>query len=287
MFISGVIAVFVAFALQPPSPSGREVESAQPNTLTQPQQAQPNVLIGAEGAPAVVRITKSQEEAAQEQADRDREATTQRWTIGLTIAIAVFTGLLVLVGWKQRQTYEATLVANKIIERAYVKMAHAREPRANPNGGRFDFVTPTGGNLNQTEVWFKYGLTNCGRTPCNVLGGGIWYVIDTQHQHPPIAPIPPQRPIRVDPTFLVPDMTTSDLTVLFIDTTTINNIRNGTEHIWLLGYVDYRDRFGNFHRAGYGRRYDHYSMDLVFDRTTGPFNYDEPLTKTQRKQYES
>ena len=286
--LSGWLATAtLAAQSQPPAPSTGERESSQPNEQAQSAQGQPNILIGTESAPAVVRIAKSPEDTTQEQADRKREATTQRWTIGLTAVIAAFTGGLILVGWKQRQTYEATLATTHEVERAYIKMAHAREPSPNPNGGRFDFVTPTSGNTQQTEVWFKYGVTNCGRTPCNVLGGGIWYITDTQNLHPPHAPMPAQTPIRVDPTFLVPDMATSDKTVLFIDTTTINNVRNGAEYLWLLGYVDYKDRFGDFHRAGYGRRYDHNSGDLVFDRTTGPFNYDDELTKEQRKQYET
>ena len=102
---------------QPPTPSGRKSDSPQPNEQPQTNQGQPNTLIGTETAPAVVRIAKSKEEAAQEETDRQRETTTQWWIIGLTGVIALFTGGFIFVGWKQRQTYEATLTANKVIER--------------------------------------------------------------------------------------------------------------------------------------------------------------------------
>jgi hypothetical protein len=183
-------------------------------------------------------------------------------------------------------TTAAMLDTSKVVERAYVKMAHSPRPSDNPNAGRFDFITPTGGDTTRTEVWFKYGIKNYGRTPCNVLGGGIWYETDTQDRQPPNAPIPQSTPIRVDPTFLVPGMATSDKTVLFVPTSTIENVRNGTQHLWLLGYIDYKDRFGGFHRAGYGRHYDRHSMDLVFDRTTAPFNYDIPLPQDNQQEYE-
>ena len=59
-----------------------------PRDQTQPAQ-QP--LIGTESKPAVVQIAKSKEETAQEQQDRDNEASAKRWTMFLA-------GLTILVG---------------------------------------------------------------------------------------------------------------------------------------------------------------------------------------------
>src|SRR5262245_58084291 len=80
---------------QPPAPTPREGKSDPPQRQSEPAQRDTSVSqIGTEETPAVVRVlptTKSQREATQEQEDRENEASTKRWTIGLT-------GLMVLVG---------------------------------------------------------------------------------------------------------------------------------------------------------------------------------------------
>ena len=52
--------------------------------------------------------------------------------------------------------------------------------------------------------------------------------------------------------------------------------------LYLFGYVDYTDQFGQNHRAGYARRYDPNikkgQNNLVFVTEYG-YNYDEPRTK--------
>src|SRR5262249_28005576 len=55
--------------------------------------------------------------------------------------------------------------------------------------------------------------------------------------------------------------------------------------LWFVGIVDYKDRFGKMHQAGYGRRYDPTSGHLVFDQTTGPLNYDRQLQPEEKKKY--
>ena len=66
---------------------------------------------------------------------------------------------------------------------------------------------------------------------------------------------------------------------------TITSVEHGTERLWLIGIVDYRDRFGLGHRAGYGPRYDRYTRELIFDETTASLNYDRPLTPEEERQY--
>jgi hypothetical protein len=57
--------------------------------------------------------------------------------------------------------------------------------------------------------------------------------------------------------------------------------------IWLVGQLDYLDRFGDAHQAGYGRRYLPALIEnnLVFDQSTTGLNYDRPLGKHWRQQY--
>ena len=55
--------------------------------------------------------------------------------------------------------------------------------------------------------------------------------------------------------------------------------------LWLMGYVDYRDQFGDEHRGGFGRHFDRNTEDLTFDQATAVLNYDRPLTAEEEKQY--
>jgi hypothetical protein len=71
----------------------------------------------------VLPVPKSQEEAAQEQSDRESEATTKRWTIWLA-------GLTVLVGAGQiymiKRQANLTEVQNSIMDRQTDIMARQR-----------------------------------------------------------------------------------------------------------------------------------------------------------------
>jgi hypothetical protein len=55
-------------------------------------------------------------------------------------------------------------------------------------------------------------------------------------------------------------------------------IHTGIATLYLLGYIEYQDRFKQRHRHGYARRYDAGSPEnnLVFVTQTD-YNYDKPL----------
>jgi len=50
-------------------------------------------------------------------------------------------------------------------------------------------------------------------------------------------------------------------------------IQDGTKILYLIGYVDYSDKFGNKHRGGYARQYIYRTSDLQFVAQEG-YNYD-------------
>ncbi|MEQ1761247.1 MAG: hypothetical protein ABL986_23300, partial [Vicinamibacterales bacterium] len=60
--------------------------------------------------------------------------------------------------------------------------------------------------------------------------------------------------------------------------------KTATESIWLVGEIDYRDAFGNYHRSGYGRIYSASAERFVQDPSTNSLNYDRPLTDAEIEQ---
>lgn len=113
--IIGLVAwgiVFLPFLYGPPP---RLAESGHP-PKTHSEQTQQNSAAkpdGSEAAPFFIRIPKTAEEAAQEAEDRHEKATTDRWLMIFTGAVAVFTLLLVgatvllyKAGEKQRASSE-------------------------------------------------------------------------------------------------------------------------------------------------------------------------------------
>jgi hypothetical protein len=69
---------------------------------------------GTQDSPLVVDIEtrqKTPEEAAQDQRENDYKKRIDRWTLGLAAAVAIFTGLLVIVGWRGVRFAKRTLHA--------------------------------------------------------------------------------------------------------------------------------------------------------------------------------
>lgn len=116
-----LLACAAAAQSQPPTPTARERKNPPSEKQTQSEQVKPDDVRGTPSTPAVVRllpIRKTPEEAAQDQANRGREATTNRRVVWLTATLAALTLGLLIVAIFQYQTYRETLATNRIIERA-------------------------------------------------------------------------------------------------------------------------------------------------------------------------
>jgi hypothetical protein len=172
-------------------------------------------------------------------------------------------------------------------ERAYVLLSHQTRLRGHQvseilkraiNWETSQGVPP------RTEAWITIETQNHGRTPADVLGGGLWLQVAPDRYPPPVPQpeFPPHYPIKLDPCFVVPSTHVETTSMMWL-TTDLTRIQKGNDILWIVGFVDYVDRFGNRHRAGYGRRYvDHGGPNrLVFDETTTALNYDRPLTPEQ------
>lgn len=179
-----------------------------------------------------------------------------------TALLAVFTCILVRVGYLQRRTLDETLRSNEIIERAYVGLSHEPPGLA---------VLPTIPLTARVSVRVK----NHGRTPASVTGISLSLLISS-------APLPPESPY--DPTSRVAAVLTAGdefFVALPITASQLAQIDAGAT-AYVLGYVEYRDQFGRgqVHRCRYARRYDAQSPrngnNLVFVTEAG-YNEERPV----------
>lgn len=230
---------------------------SQPQQSNQAKSAgsKTEVLIGTEAAPAIVRITKTPKETAEEQTTRQDEATNRHWTIALTTVIALFTGALIIVGWKQRQTYEATLATNKDIERAYVTMSHF------PPGLKFTTQPDAPADqLMKHEISIRVRVQNYGNTPARVVFGLIQLIVTNKTELP-------DEPGYVKALGQATDINLVKGNSFKMFQNHPMGASNGTLlealeahdaagiHVYAIGYVDYIDKFERRHRCGYGRQF--------------------------------
>lgn len=190
----------------------------------------------------------------------------------LTDPNAYLTMGLLLVAIGQFLLYRKQINTTQVIERAYIDIAHTKP------GITFDEleVETADGQVTRT-VRYSIQIRNRGNTPATITRAVI---------HPHIGSGLPQvaqyaetegRPFDVslvtDKEFFVhrfTDYPASDL----------QDAEAGRAQLFLIGYVDYRDRFGRAHRAGYARRWERHASqganNLVFVEAEG-YNYDREL----------
>jgi hypothetical protein len=216
----------------------------------------------------VSRIIADREQGPEQRAEDQNTETESGWMVPLTGALVVLTFALVWVGYLQRCTYEATLAATKVIERAYVDISH----------------DPPGLNIGPDAMpAVSVGIKNHGRTPANVIA--ILLLLDIRN-----TPLP-EEPNYEHPTALrfggFPVMPGESVHLwqsfdVVVPPTDIGKIAAGALNVWVVGYVDYADRFGAKHRSGYCRRYrpDPHptgaANNLVFENKAS-YNYDADL----------
>ncbi len=189
------------------------------------------------------------------------------WVALFTALLALFTLALVCVSVLQWRTLDATQKSGVVVERAYVGLSH-RSPGLRP----FDPTAPV------AEVNIR--VKNHGNTPADVraVSLGVWVGAS-------LPDVPPYAPSTAITAFV----TAHDAFVLHrslpFSVAEYNQIVAGAARLYLLGYVDYIDRFGQRHRHGYARVWDRSNVtnNLVFVTEVG-YNYDRPhgLENTSR-----
>jgi hypothetical protein len=140
--------------------------------------------------------------------------------------------------------------------------------------------TPPGVNFLQAEggamAVVRVKVKNYGRTPADITNVVLTHHIgQTENDLPPV---PCQPPTNHVPTayFLVAGMNFFHTAPAFhISASDLNDIHTGEKFLWVYGYVEYVDRFGECHRGGYGRRYRASDVNNLIFETAPRYNYDE------------
>lgn len=186
----------------------------------------------------------------------------QFWGTGVEIILLIFA--VGFAGWAAIAASQAARAAAKTVgamrrsERAYVKMSHL------PSG--LDLISQPG------FAGFVVEIKNHGRTPATITD--VLFQLDWFDDENPA----PDRPIyRFDePRRKVGGFLVSQDFFFHHRILPMPTEGNVEGELWLYGYVDYTDEFGENHRGGYARRYrPNGDNNLIFASKTG-WNYDEP-----------
>lgn len=174
----------------------------------------------------------------------------------------------------------AALSTQREIERAYISMTHESvwsEGAPDGQGGRTNAPIAIG---------LSVSLRNSGRTPGTLLGGFVGYVISDEPVLPDIT-----RATRLSSAFLFPGDALDfgiEIRATMEPRLTEAALATGSMRLWLVGQVDYSDRFGNLHTSGYGRMF-HETVALgpgfKFSPETSALNFDRPMEKEKRVHY--
>jgi hypothetical protein len=172
-----------------------------------------------------------------------------------------------------------TLATQREIERAYISFVQTKVyvVGAEDSSGGWDRSRPQ-------QLSVDIHIHNSGRTPGTFLGGYIGYCIGDKPRVPDLST--GQRlhaPAFLHPTEHVDfgiDVKVSE------DNPQIEAALKGETPLWIVGVVDYEDRFGGLHQAGYGRKFSTTRDTLQFTPETAEWNYDRPMHPDNVRNYQ-
>jgi hypothetical protein len=276
IYVLFLVAVALATCRGAFSPTHQEADKLNYPTNAQTQQPTPQI-----GGSTLNETTAAQNQAntTKKQNDADYEpwdSPTMLVQIGLLIVgigYSIFAGLQWCTIRRQAATTDTNL---KIVERAYVTLSHVSSPPneviLNQMSGQFQVVTQ---------------IMNFGHTPATVIKACLVPLI-----------LPNGQPLPKLPDYKRPEGKRQDLNVFLVaedkcfvpwdfplDLAAVPGIESGAQKLWLYGFVDYIDQFGQPYCAGYARVYDPESKTLVFITQDG-YNYDRPRKKGEGNDWE-
>jgi hypothetical protein len=193
-----------------------------------------------------------------------------------------------------------TVTTNQEIERAYMRMDYRdllwlERKLIEP-------VRPTANHAHPDTCDLIVEIRNVGRTPGTIVGGWCGFLYRPANEIPPKLFPAIGSSARLLRLFLFPDqlidfamqITLKKSEILFLrrgEPKDGHGVVEGTDlpvedkwFLWLAGEIDYVDRFKQFHRAGFAKRWDRSIENMVFDQSVGDLNYDRPMTEFEIEQ---
>lgn len=287
--------LLVAAFASPSATAGEQQNAAQPVNQSTSQDQKTGAEIRISSSPVRILIgdepnpSQVESRAAKTPSDEDANTAINRSIRNATIAMAVFTFLLVVVGVGQGIVYGLTLrqisrqsgaidrqaciaadtlAANHEIERAYVTLSHYPPGIEIENTVNTTDVLTTAAlgqeNPRTQAVKMAVRVQNYGNTPARVtavvLQPHIGHSLPGAGRYDEEIEFTYER--RIDVSLVRGDSFTvsKEWNLPDVSITDIQSLGNATSttptHLWILGYVDYIDKFGKRHRSGYARIYD-------------------------------
>ncbi|MCX6537437.1 MAG: hypothetical protein NT151_00680 [Acidobacteria bacterium] len=234
-----------------PTPQSADPTDQKHKDADQPGQPSPEPVASRQ----IIATTNNDEPATTHEQNK-----TDRLADDLMNPITWITAVIALFACWQVIVYRQMRDHTKVVERAYIGVSHVRLTE-----------------LREDSASIRMKIMNRGKTPGQVLGGNIWWsATDT----PGSQLVELKKFIDVAPMLL-----TAEASMMCSVDVPVGKEMLATHTWWLSGEVHYEDRFGDVHEAGFGRRYDRAKNHLIFDESTRGLNYDQPMTRQERRQY--
>ena len=181
-------------------------------------------------------------ETEERQRDQDQKSATERGLLWFTAMLAVATIALVVATVGLVFFAKTQIEDSRINQRAYVRMSHG------PPG--IDVKVNTG------LLYINMGIKNFGNTPANITDI-MFKVVVMSPKNAPLPTIPDYSSDRTvfPKAFLVSQEEFFIFHILRIAPEEIISVRDWSADLYIIGFVDYIDKFGDRHRGGYARKY--------------------------------
>ena len=261
-----IFLLFSCDAWSAPPPEHKSAKVQDPKATSSPKDDDPSKTV------APINITVTQGNQTNGEAcckEKHEDGANPEWFTAIgTIVLAVITVFLAAFTyflWRSTsELVKNTKDSDRILERAYIKMSHMGEG-----------LKP-GSTIGHYSADIR--VENHGNTPGEVTDLHCYIYIGNKDERLPENPDAErgnQRPLRV---FLAArehfDFRPQDFTV---NVSELEECHIGKKILYLIAHVDYRDRFGIRHRAGYARQQDYNASkginNWVFVTQAG-YNYD-------------
>lgn len=284
-----LLAASLGSFAQSQQPPQTPTESSQPTKADAASSSQPGpeserkAEARTSAATLSTPATKAPHDVAKKQEEQNEDPKTDWLPLIFSAAITFFTLVLaistIVLARSTIGLHKVTrLMAGHVVasERAYVTMSHTSPP-----GLLIDNFSG--------EMWMTIQVRNAGRTPATISNLAI--KAEALPSGTPLPEEPDYGTEQDEPSakaFLATDGSFNHTRELSVSDSEMDEVRNGTRILYILGYVDYIDQFEQRHRSGYARKYapDRKQNNLIFVTQRG-YNYDRPRKKGEGFDWEN